>query len=227
VRPLIGVTHSLDRKRNGEIIDEPKAYVAALERAGAQAEPLENDLTRLDEYLARLDGVVLSGGLDVAPERYGGSRDESVDPPNGARDEFEIALVRAARERGVPVFAICRGLQIANVAFGGTLFEDIPNHRDVSHGVQVASGSLLRDLAGEQPLTNSYHHQSARAVAPDLVAVAHAEDGTIEALEARFDHPFFLAVQWHPELLAADPVSQRLFERFVTRSTARRSLERA
>lgn len=224
------MTYSLDRKRNGEIIDEPKAYLAALEGAGARPEPLENDLGRLDEYLARLDGIVLSGGLDVAPERYGGTRDESVDPPNAARDDFEIACAQAVRERGLPVLAICRGLQVLNVAFGGTLFEDIRNHRDVRHALEVASGSLLESLAGAAPETNSFHHQAARIVAPDLIAVAQAPDGTIEALEARFAHPFFLAVQWHPELMVAeDPVSRRLFERFVAaaRSAPGASLERA
>jgi putative glutamine amidotransferase len=230
--PLVGITHSLDRRRDGEIIDEPAAYVAALQRHGARTEPLENDVARIESYLDRLDGIVVSGGLDVDPERYGGIRNETVDPPNPERDAFEIALVREARLRRIPLLGVCRGLQIANVALGGTLIEDLSGHRDVTHTVKFGSGALRALIGVESAVTNSMHHQAVRHVAAGLIAVGHAPDGTIEALEARFGHPFFFAVQWHPEVLPEnDDVAQRLFAGLVRaareRSAASRVLDRA
>jgi putative glutamine amidotransferase len=229
--PLVGVTFSLERRRNGEFIDEPDAYVAALERHGARSETLANDTGRVAEYLDRLDGIVVSGGLDVAPELYGGVRDETVDAPNAARDAFEVALIREARRRQVPLLGICRGLQIANVAFGGTLIEDVWGHRDVSHQVAFSEGTLY-ELAGvASAVTNSLHHQAVRRIADDLRVAGRAPDGTIEAIEACFAHPFFVAVQWHPELLPGDEVAGRLFSGFVRaareRSAARGVLDRA
>lgn len=229
------MTHSRDRDRAGEIIDRPDAYVAALERRGVVAEPLENDLADLEACLARLDAIVVSGGLDVAPERYGGRRDETVDPPNRERDAFEIALVREARSRGIPFLGICRGLQIANVAFGGTLIEDVPGHRGRfpdgtartgyldGHEVTLVPGAF-RDVAGAPRfLTNSLHHQAVRAIAGDLQIAGRAPDGIVEAVEPRFAHPFFFAVQWHPELLpASDAVAERLFGGLLEAASARR-----
>lgn len=201
-------------------------------------ERLENDLRRLDGYLERLDGIVVSGGLDVDPALYGGSRDATVDPPNASRDAFEIALIRGARVRNIPVLGICRGLQAINVAFGGTLIEDLPGHRArredgaerfgylKGHTVTFEGGKLRSLLEAGSAPTNSLHHQAVRAVASELAAVARTPDGVVEALEARFEHPFFFAVQWHPELLpAADPLSRRLFVGLV--SAARGVLDRA
>ncbi len=134
--------------------------------------------------------------------------------------------MRAARARGIPLLGICRGLQVANVAFGGTLFEHIEGHRDTAHPVTFAPGALRTLLGVETAQTNSLHHQAVRAPAPGLLVAARAPDGTVEALEADFTHPFFYAVQWHPELLPADdPVAARLFAAFV--SAARGSLDRA
>jgi putative glutamine amidotransferase len=231
------VTYSCDRRRSGELIDGPQAYVAALRRHGARTETLENDLARLGEYLGRLDAVVVSGGLDLDPARYGGRRDGSVDPPNPARDAFEIALVREAIARRIPLLGICRGLQVINVALGGTLFEDIAGHRAAvdgeehcgympGHTVALEEGRL-RDMLGSALFpTNSLHHQAVRRVGEGLAAVGRTSDGVIEALEPRFEHPFCFAVQWHPELLPPDDVpAQRLFAGLV--SAARRLLEGA
>jgi putative glutamine amidotransferase len=236
--PLVGVTHSSDRSAHGEIIDGPAAYVAALERHGARAEPLENDLRRIEEYLERLDAIVVTGGLDVDPALYGGRRDATVDPPNADRDRFEIALIREARVRKIPLFGICRGLQAINVAFGGTLVEDLAGHRArcdggaerfgylEGHTVTFGDGKLRALLGAASAPTNSLHHQAVRAVAADLAAVGRTPDGVVEALEARFEHPFFFAVQWHPELLPPeDPPACRLFAQLV--SAARGTLDRA
>lgn len=224
-----------------------------MERSGARAEALAPDPAQLGAYLARLDGVLLAGGLDVDPRRYGGRTDPTVDPPNPDRDALELALVAEARARGLPVLGICRGLQVANVACGGTLIEDLPAElgpappiphrvrgRDgeeragyvEGHVVRIAPESALAALTGEAIPTNSLHHQAVRRLGAGLVAVGRTGDGVVEALEAAFPHPFFLAVQWHPELLpAADAPARRLFDAFVAAaraySAARRALERA
>lgn len=224
------------------------AYERAIERAGGTVVFLPNVSADLDTLLATVDGVVVSGGVDVDPARYGGRLEHSHcerDEYSAARDDFEIALVRVTRERGVPTLCICRGMQVANVAFGGTLVEDLRDelgerytieHRQVhesglerydyaeGHEVRVPATSAFARLAGTTEfLTNSMHHQAVRDVGEGFVAVGHTRDGTIEILDAVFAHPFFFAVQWHPEELA-DPVSAALFGGLVaaaaTRSTS-------
>lgn len=238
-RPTIGITSSHPPPDpGGEVHPDSAPYVAAVEAAGGRALLLANAATKLDDVLAACDGFVFSGGRDVDPAYYGEMPHAATQPPDPFRDVFEVALVRVARERGVPTLCICRGLQMANVAFGGSLVQDLPSepglqpaldHRPVGkngieredyapdHAVRLTPGSGLAQLLereGEFP-TNSIHHQAVRRVAPGLSVAAVAPDGTIEALDAEFDHPFFHAVQWHPEAMPADPVSRRLFERFV------------
>jgi len=233
--PRIGITWGPDRGADGEPFDTPDAYVRAVERAGGDAVLLESSPSRVASQLEGLGGVLLSGGQDVAPEWYGGERTAAVQPANEARDAFEVAVAKAARERGLPLLGICRGLQIANVAFGGTLIEDLPpagrgdvlDHRgrasdghertgiDPEHVVLLEPGTLLARVLGlERVATNSLHHQGARVMPSDLREAGMTRDGVIEALEATFAHPFFVLVQWHPELLD-DDASQRLFAAFV------------
>jgi putative glutamine amidotransferase len=213
-------------------------YRNAVELAGG--EPV---LVAPPQYIAsvphmveRCDGVLLPGGPDVAPDLYGGRDHPAVQPATPEVDAFQIEMARAARRSRTPLLGICRGIQVMNVALGGTLYEDIdeqydaPNHmrlrhqqtpdlaRDVtSHRVEVAAGSMLASLLGTTSLdTNSLHHQAVRCVAADLALVATARDGTVEGLELRDAHPFFVGVQWHPEeLVGADEPSRSLFRGFV------------
>ena len=175
--------------------------------------------SRIDEALAGAEGLMLTGGDDVAPSRYGEAPHPTVveDP---VRDEFELGLVAAARRRDLPVFAICRGIQVLNVAAGGTLVQDIPsqisgalNHNltvpqhqpyDLAHEIWLDKDSLLAKLLGDRLVgndtceVNSRHHQAVKQVAPGFRVSATAPDGLIEAIEdpaARF----CLGVQWHPE----------------------------
>jgi putative glutamine amidotransferase len=194
-------------------------YARAVREAGGEPRLLQFDVTTLDAQLAGVDAVLLSGGGDVDPQRYGVVTDlaDEIDP---RRDAFEIALAWRARERGLPTLGICRGLQVANVAFGGTLIPDIGTHagaataarhrvevdgesvRDLipGHAVDIASASRLASIiGGSRVQTGSRHHQSLATVAPDLRVVATTPDGIVEAAEARFSSPFWLAVQWHPE----------------------------
>jgi putative glutamine amidotransferase len=211
-------------------------YLAALRDAGAA--PLR--IVPGDAARAALDdvaGVVLTGGIDVDPAAYHAPASEFVIATEPERDVFEIDVLRAARERGLPVLAICRGLQIANVAFGGTLIADITQRlgdgtipHDVcepdqhgefrivpEHVVHVEPDSALARIARTTQLaTNAAHHQAADRCASDLRVVARTADGIIEALEARFAAPFWLAVQWHPEsTYATDEASRAIFTSFV------------
>lgn len=260
-KPRIGITYSYKPEEAGQINDNVAAYVRAVEEAGGEPVLLLNEVERVDEYLAArvqrstqsndgrsagasrgaVDGLILSGGIDVDPKRYGQPKHTKTQIASAAREEFEIELVRAARDRWLPSLCICRGLQVANVAFGGTLIQDLPSefgdrydglhHQQVKedgcerddvlpgHEVQVAENSALARLVGTTRFAaNSMHHQAVRTVAPDLRAVAWTPDGVIEALDATFEHPFFFAVQWHPEELDDDPVSRALFGGLIAAS---------
>ena len=168
--------------------------------------------------LAALDALVLAGGQDVDPTSYGR-------PPaaEGAwiapdRDAHELALLAGARERGLPVLGICRGLQLANVALGGDLVEHVAGHDRVvheSHAVQITPGTLLHDATGcDEIAVNTLHHQTVGTLAPGLVRSAIAQDGVPEAAEAT-DGPWLVAVQWHPELMGDAPGGHDLFAALV------------
>lgn len=201
-------------------------YLLALAAAGA--DPAEvHPLAPGDPLPASFDGLLLTGGADVDPARYGEpNRLSKTDP---ARDAMDFALMERALEARVPIFAICRGLQVLNVALGGTLYQDVledgattRSHRIAErtmpvHGlVATAADSLLHSLLVLPCPVNSLHHQAVRAVAPALHVVARApEDGIVEALEPSFPYPWLLAVQWHPEELRDHPEQLRLFEAFL------------
>jgi putative glutamine amidotransferase len=200
------------------------AYVRALERAGLVPLAVPT-LLAPDRAVAALDGVrglVLTGGEDVAPARYGAAPHSKLEATDPDRDAAEVALIAAAATRGVPILAICRGIQILNVALGGTLYQDLDSERpgliahagDASrHAVRVEAGSLLERTLGACAATvNSRHHQAIRDLAPGLRAVAWAEDGVIEGAEPSSPSaPWTLAVQWHPE----DLTERALFDGFA------------
>lgn len=212
-------------------------YVAALRRAGARPAILPGpDPEAPEDVLAPFAGLLLAGGGDLDPSRYGESPDERVYGIDTDRDELELRLVTAALRRGVPVLAICRGAQVVNVAHGGTLYQHLPEplgrgaHGDptggvlVTHGVQVAEGSRLAGVVGGRRVARctSVHHQGIDRVGDGLVAVGWSDDGLVEAIEPAGGDVWMVAVQWHPEVTAADdPVQQSLFDAFT--SEVRRS----
>jgi putative glutamine amidotransferase len=246
MQPKIGISSSHPQSENGAIHPDVLPYCEAVRRAGGEPVLLENDAARCAEILAAVDGVVASGGRDLGVGLYGGRALPAVQEPDVQRDAFELALLRAARERDVPTLCICRGLQVANVAFGGTLIEDLPaelganytlHHRQTKedglerteqapeHVVTLESDSALARLIGATSFaTNSLHHQAVREPASDLRVVGRTYDGVVEALDARFAHPFFFAVQWHPEELSGDPASAALFEGLVRAAAAAKAL---
>jgi putative glutamine amidotransferase len=177
-------------------------------------------------FVEGLDGLLLTGGGDIDPDRYHCEPEAQTAGTDERRDAFEIALALAALEARLPVLAICRGIQVLNVARGGTLVQHVPkvtgaNHlrSDVwslpVHDVRLAADSRLADFLGTDTVSvNSLHHQAVDSVGDGVRAVGWGPDGTIEAVEVD-GHPEVVAVQWHPELLAGDPVSARLFAGLV------------
>lgn len=225
--PVLGVTLGLDSSaRPPARYRLNVAYVEALTAAGARPvllPPAGDGALALDG----LDGVVLTGGGDVDPQLYGEEPHPLTEVERG-RDDFEIPLLQAAVERGLPVLAICRGLQVANVALGGTLVQhleqeehrgdSVEGRREIRHPrVRLDPHSHLAELLGVTEIrTNSLHHQAVRELAPGLRATGWTDDGVIEALENADGS--LLAVQCHPEeLVATEPWASRLFAAFVDR----------
>lgn len=236
-RPLIGLTtHPSSAGANdADQLPAQAAYVRAIAEAGGV--PVFIPLTLMEYDLAalfdRLDGLLLSGGGDMDPALYGALTTvelRSVDP---ARDRTELVLARWAATRGKPFLGICRGLQVVNVACGGTLIQDIGEELSgaldhdgadrlasaLAHPVRLENGSLLSRLLPQASLeTNSAHHQAIKALGRGLTVAAWARDGIIEAIEAS-GHPWGVAVQWHPERLLERDESRTLFSAFVQACT--------
>ena len=223
--PLIGV--SLDTAWHARAGITSVSYEVALTRAGARTLDLRPGGKSPDEILDRIDGLLLAGGGDVDPELYGGTPDgaELVDRQ---RDDFELALIRGALARNMPILGICRGIQILNVSQGGTVrnLRDDPARADVhnigldsmdAHPVEITAGSHLAALLGPGPLgVSSFHGQAVGRVGPTVRVAARAPDGVVEAIEVA-DRAFVVAMQWHPEM---PPVQMPVFGAFVKEAKA-------
>jgi putative glutamine amidotransferase len=232
-RPLIGVCAAVEKATFGVWKDEPAtllplSYARAIHGAGGMMAMLPPDRRATEdpgELLDRIDALVLGGGADIDPEDQGVEAHPETIGTNPDRDRFEMALARAALERGIPLLGVCRGMQVLNVACGGTLEQHLPDrlgherHRPVpgswaEHGVRIEPGSLASRAAGTEQLTvKSHHHQGVDAIAESLAATAWAtDDESVEAIESA-DGEFVLGVLWHPEEDAGDRVIPSLVER--------------
>ncbi len=222
--PAVAVTAPRRLVDGRERVTLNTAYVRALESAGLVplAVPTMLAADRAGAALVAVRGLVLTGGEDVAPDRYGSAPHPRLGDVDPVRDAAELALIAAARALGLPILAICRGIQILNVALGGTLYQDldterpgpVPHSDETSrHAVRVEAGSLLERTLGTRSATvNSRHHQAIRDLAPGLKATAWADDGVIEGAEpADATEPWIVAVQWHPE----DLTERALFDGFA------------
>lgn len=238
MRPLIVLTTPVYTGENYRLpqIMLGVPYVAAIEGTGGTALLLTpaHDGASVERILDAAHGLVLTGGEDVEPARYGEDPHPNLGSTNPARDAMEFAALTGAIDRGLPVLAICRGMQLLNVALGGTLYQDLPSERpgpvlhqqtaainQRSHSARVESDGRLADIFGVTDLfINSFHHQGVKDLAPGLRATVWAEDGLVEGVEA-VEHPWMVGVQWHPERGEADaPGDQRnpdrrLFWKFV------------
>jgi len=240
-RPVIGIATQTLEAVPGELPAcwiMGQRYVNVLRSVGAVPwliPLLPDDLGTIREIYDRLDGVFLTGGVDVDPSRYGEAKLATCGRTDPPRDEVEIQLVRWALADRKPILAVCRGIQVVNVALGGSLFQDVasqvpaalkhdyfptktnPARDALVHPIEVQRGTVMADLVGGGPLpVNSMHHQAIKALAPGLVPSAFAPDGLIEGVEGA-PGQYLVGVQWHPEELAdRDPVMRRLFSSFIT-----------
>lgn len=213
-RPTIGITSYAPERVQWGVWEEPvvmipASYVHAVERAGGRPLVLPPSSDSVAETLDLVDGLILSGGNDVDPARYGAEPHPTTDAPRQERDEAELALLTAALDRDLPVLAVCRGSQVLNVARGGDLVQHLPDevghdrHRHTpgafaDHDVRVEPESRLGAILGDRAPVKSHHHQGYGRVGDGLVEVAWAEDGTVEALEDPARR-FAIGVLWHPE----------------------------
>jgi putative glutamine amidotransferase len=211
VRPLIGVSTYLESAARWGVweLDAallPAGYPRLVQRAGGLAAMLPPDAPeRAAETVARLDGLVIAGGPDVDPARYGAERSPRTGPPALERDAWELALIDAALAAGVPLLGVCRGMQLLNVALGGTLVQHLDGHAEVvgvfgGHPVKPVPGSLYAGIVPEETTVPTYHHQAVDRLGAGLLPSAYAADGTVEAIELPADRGWALGVQWHPEM---------------------------
>ena len=215
-------------------------YVESIRRAGGEPVEVVPGTETPEQILARVDGLMLTGGGDVDPALYGEVANTTFQAAEDGRDAFEIALSRAAVASGIPFLAICRGMQVLNVAMGGTLVQDIPSEVTgalehsvpeprfaIAHEVWVSKGSQLSTLLadhmedGETVHVNSRHHQAVKRVANGFEITATSPDGVAEAME-RADLPFCVAVQWHPENFWRTGEFRELFQGLVQAANGRK-----
>ncbi len=250
--PVIGITATLredvDRVAErplGKFVRADLDYVEGVADAGGVPvvlPPVGEERTA-EAILGGLDGLLLSGGSDLDPGYYGEKPIPELGVTLPERDAFEMALLGLALRRGLPVFGICRGMQVLNVALGGTLYQDLPSQlgRDVlkhrqetpkwqpTHEIEISGDSYLAEITGRRAVkVNSYHHQGIKALAGGLAVTACSSDGVIEAVEARdLSEGWLLGVQWHAEAMrGAGPQQRNLFEAHVS-AAKRHALRRA
>lgn len=232
MKPLIGITTNQSKNIHGHpTIMLMQSYINAVMQAGGVPVLIPSMIYEdgWDALYARLDGILFSGGGDIAIEQFSGEPHPRVDDVDLERDSVELKMIQTAAEDGKPFLGICRGSQVLNVALGGTLYTHIqdqhPNALDhnypgnrrtfLVHEVKIEEGTRIAEVMGEPILkVNSLHHQGLKDIAPSLRVTGRAPDGLVEAVELP-DHPFGIAVQWHPEWLTDQESTRNLFRKFV------------
>jgi len=236
-KPIIGVTSFRTQSKGSYFyLSVTEAYIEAVVRAGGIPVilPLQLSETDIQDLRNQLAGLILTGGGDVDPEFYGASMDSTIGGVDPDRDRVEIALVHNAVDTQWPFLGICRGLQVINVALGGTLYTDIAEQKPgslkhdyqrgavyprnmLAHPIQLDEGSRIVEMMGAAMVeVNSLHHQAVRDLASGLIPTSHAPDGILESFELPAEaHPLGVAVQWHPEWLQEHEPMRALFRSFV------------
>lgn len=227
-KPIIGIgsdVNSPEGKRESAFAY--LTYIESLKRAGAIPVVIPPQPENAADLIGILDGLVLAGGFDCDPEVYGAEKHHTVEPMDTRRQSNDLGLARIARERGLPTLGICLGLQVMNVAAGGTLVQDIASEVETEinhasepedrsrHDVIIEGPTRLGGILGDRELNvNSSHHQAIGRVGEGLRVTAHAPDGIVEGLEDP-RHPFYVGVQWHPEDMSGEDSASRLFGAFL------------
>lgn len=232
MRPIIGITTNQGKNADDHpTVTLMQSYVRAVMQAGGVPVLIPSMLAEdgWDALYARLDGILFSGGGDIALEHFSGEAHPRLSGVDLLRDSVELSLIRSAAADGKPFLGICRGCQLVNVGLGGTLYTHIPDQLPgaldhnypshlrtvLAHDVKIEEGTRLADILGEPLLkVNSLHHQGVKDIAPALQVAGHSPDGLVEAIELP-DHPFGVAVQWHPEWLTDQQPTRSLFAKFI------------
>lgn len=230
-KPVIGLVSSYEKDGENERVFLPHSYLDTVRHFGGipLLLPVEGNDEEFETLLDLCDGLLLTGGNDIEPAKYGEEKWNDTVKPTPVRDKGEFKICDLAVARKLPMLGICRGIQLMNVYFGGTLYQDIPTqletevkhhmeppyHRS-SHSCILDQGSPLHTLVGEDVIgVNSHHHQSVKALAPGFVTMGHCEDGVIEAI-CNPEEKFLWGVQWHPEKIwDIEPSSAKIFEAFI------------
>jgi putative glutamine amidotransferase len=230
-KPVIGISSSVVDHGDIPSVHVHQKYISSVIQAGGipVVIPLVDD-EMAKVIVSKCDGFILSGGEDVDPHSYGEDPDPKLRKTSGKRDEMELAVVKYAKENKKPVFGICRGIAMLNAALGGTVTQDIESNYEnpikhyqtadrpnPTHEIMIEKGSKLQNIFGTETVrVNSMHHQAVGKLADGLVATAKATDGIIEGIEGTDNEWYALAVQWHPEEMAAqDEAMHNLFKTFV------------
>lgn len=237
-KPFIGILANLHLDKHEplpyvEVSGVQRDYIYAIERAGGIPImlPVCEEPEVIRQQVAHVDGILLTGGYDVHPLHYGEEPTPLLEATHPERDSYELFAIKIADELQKPIFAICRGMQLLNVAYGGSLYQDISmcsaehvEHRqkakrsEPTHTIEIVKETLLHKiLSADSLVTNSFHHQAVKRLAPGFIVNAYSQDGMIEGIE-RPGERYMLALQWHPEMMAAtDPYMQLIFQTFVNK----------
>ena len=228
MKPIIGILAEIDDEKTVKIQD---TYVKTVERLGGIpiVIPYADNESTLTEFSDICDGFIFTGGADIDPKHYGEDKKATCGGIQQYRDDLELRLFNVIIKTKKPIIAICRGIQLVNVALGGTLYQDIPSEKPseifhqqkepkfaMSHGVKILKGTPLYSLIGSERMkANSFHHQAIKDLGKDLEIMATADDGIIEAVYLKSDR-YLRAYQWHPERIwAEDELNRRIFEDFI------------
>lgn len=225
------IIQSVDIFNGNHVSYTPQAFVTAIQKAGGLPIVLPiGEEEHAAAYVSQIDKLLLAGGQDISPDYFGEEPHPKLEETNRNRDIFELALIKEALKQSKPIFAVCRGMQLLNVALGGTLYQDLSLYPEwkvqhgqeptqpqfATHGIQIEKDSALYDILGETYRVNSYHHQAINTLASSLKITAKSTDGIVEAIESADKSQNILGVQWHPELrFDVDTKEFTLFDYFV------------